>query len=155
MGTAEGVPEGRPEGAVSEERQWVRPLLERAMALQRELLKEYPLEKRAEGHGRAACLIVEGQGTYYLVFDKNNGLQWKPDGMPVRNTIWTTESALQDLLLGRVSLDEAVRHGLVKVSGEHSLYDTGEFLEIWEKVVERILRPLVDRAAQAAGIKVV
>lgn len=155
---------------------WVSNVLDAAIAAQDVILQEFPEEKRKLGDGRAAEVIIDGPhgGTFNLWFTAEGGVQYTPDGVPMRNRIWMTEDTFFDLvfpivtpdtlaellqksteavilaqLQPRLDVQTALAHGLVRVSGEmyedKTLYDSGEMGAIFNRVIRKIFFPLAVR----------
>lgn len=126
---------------------WIKRTLEALMGRQERVLKLFPEEKRLEGHGRAADLLIdtkEGIRVYKLWFTKEKGVEWRPSEIEARNIIYMSEKTFEDLIMGWITPKEAIEYGLVKISGLKALYDSVEFAEVWEKVSENLIKPIAE-----------
>jgi len=149
---------------------WVANFLNRLMAIQENILYDFPEEKRQAGYGRAAQLIVKGPGggKFDLWFCEQ-GVRPKPEGVKVKNTVYMTEDTLLDMVSPDIDLDDlvniiekeggidkaisrlrprlhfrtAVANGLVVVSGSTSDVDSEEWARILDNVVNKIAFPIV------------
>lgn len=155
---------------------WVGDLLEGAMKYQREVLGEYPEEKKAQGYGRAGEVIVDGpEGGVFQLWFTSDGLAWKPPDVPVRTRVYLKEGTLLKLITPRISLPEIVKlltkmrhleqvittvmsyppeldvriafaNKLILFGGEKPLYDAAEIRDIWTKAVHSVFYPMTVKA---------
>ena len=65
--------------------------------------------------------------------------------MGVRNTIELHEDTLIDICLDEYGPREAIAAGLIKISGDKSLYDSEEMMNIIEKFAREQLIPAFKR----------
>lgn len=102
-------------------------------------------ESLQQVNGRAAQLIIDGLGggTYDIWFI-SGVLRPKPDDVPLRNTIWLLEDTFFFLVIGKIELGATRARNQILISGETSLYDSIEFQNFWDQIVNK-LRPVVLR----------
>lgn len=150
---------------------WVKDLIDSAILSQKAVLFEFSEEKRAEAYGRAGRVIVDGPGggMFELWFTKEEGMQWKPPEVPIRNTVYLKEETLLDMVTPSITVEDILRlsdegklgevfncwpkldprvaraNGLILISGDASLYDAEEFADIWDRVVRKVFFPIVVR----------
>lgn len=149
---------------------WVANFLNRIMAIQGNILYDYPEEKKEVGYGRAAELIIDGpEGGVFELWFCEEGVRPKPPGVEIKNEVYMSEETLLDLITPDLDLDslvkvieregtieDAVTHlyprldfrtglanGLVTVGGEMSDVDSEEWSRILENVLLKIAFPIV------------
>ena len=148
---------------------WTERLLKTLMDKQVNVLSTYTEEKRLQGFGRAAKVIIDGSGGG--VFDLwfcEDGVRLKPPDVPVKNIVYLTENTLFNLVtpevdLGelvkmveregiekaaagmhpRLSFREALANGSIRISGNKADVDSEEISQILEQVVLKLAFPLV------------
>ncbi|GAH47350.1 unnamed protein product [marine sediment metagenome] len=151
---------------------WVKNFLNRLMAIQSDVIYDIPEEKRQEGYGRAAKMIIDGpQGGIFDLWFTESGVQEKPPEVPIKNTVYMTEDTLLNLITPEADLDTLVslvdREGgidkvipqlyprldfrtalanqLITVSGDKPDVDSEEWAQIIERVLLKIAFPIVIR----------
>lgn len=148
---------------------WVANFLNRAMAIQENILYDFPEEKRKAGYGRSAQLIIDGPGGgEFALWFCEQGVKPKPEGVEIKNQVYMTEETLLDLITPDVTLDRlvatiekegldnavphfyprlnfrtALANGLVTIGGDTSDIDSEEWSRILENVLLRIAFPIV------------
>jgi len=151
---------------------WVKKFLDRLITLQTQVLNDIPEEKRKEGYGRAAKMVVDGpEGGIFDLWFTETGIQEKPDEVPVKNVIYLSEDTLLNLITPDVDLDTlvglvdkagveravpqlyprldfrtAIANRLITMSGDKSDVDSEEWAQIMERVLLKMAFPIVIRA---------
>lgn len=152
---------------------WVENFLSRCVQIQSSVLYDFPEEKRRQGYGRAAKLIVDGpEGCIKEIYFCEEGVKPKPEDVPVKNTVYMSEETLLNLITPDVDTDAlvslvekagsiesatfqlyprlnfrtAVANHLVVVSGDKADVDSEEWAQIIERFLLRIAFPIVIRA---------
>jgi hypothetical protein len=132
---------------------WILSIFETLIAQESSVLGMFSSEKKADATGRSASLFIDWQGQngwnikeYSFLFTAEHGVQWKPDKLEVRNGIYMSENTFYELARGRLEPEDARMHGLIKIAGDSSFYDGLEFQQIWSKIKEKLLGPIVDKA---------
>lgn len=88
---------------------WVEIFLKSAMRHQPLILYDFPEERRRQGYGRAAKVIVDGQnGGIFLLWFCEEGLQPKPPEVPIKNNLYMTEDTLLDMAIPSVDIETLV-----------------------------------------------
>jgi hypothetical protein len=135
---------------------WIRDLFEEVIARQGEVLPMFSSVKIAEASGRAASLWIDWEGQngwrivkYDLWLSLDNGIQWKPPEVQLRNAIWMTEITFRRLILERIEPEQARMHGEIKIAGESSLYDGLEMIQTFKQIRASLLRPSAEKAGVA------
>lgn len=78
---------------------WVKNFLDRVMSIQSNVLYDFPEERRRQGYGRAAKMIIDGSGGgIFELWFTEKGMQPKPKDVPVKNTVYMTEDTLLNLI---------------------------------------------------------
>lgn len=151
---------------------WVENFLDHCMRIQSSILQDIPEEKREQGYGRAAKLIVDGPGGCIReLWFSEAGIGPKPKNVLLKNTIYMTVDTLLNLITPDIDLDTlvsliekaggiesityqlyprldfrtALAHGLVIVSGDTADVDSEEFAQIIENFLLKIAFPMVIR----------
>lgn len=151
---------------------WVANFLNRVMAIQQNVLYDFPEERRKAGYGRAAELIIEGRGGgIFELWFCEQGVRPKPDGVEIKNQVYMTEDTFLDMVTPDLDLEElvklvknageieqavmqlyprrdfrsAVANGLVTISGDTSDVDSEEWARIIENILLKIAFPIVIR----------
>lgn len=151
---------------------WVHNFFKRAMAIQMNVLYDFPEEKRQAGYGRAAKIIVQGpEGGVFDLWFCEQGVKPKPENVEIKNTVVMTEDTLLDLITPNLGINDllekvdreglekaltriyprldfrtAIANGLVVVDGETSDIDSEEWSRIIENVLLKIAFPIVVKA---------
>ena len=151
---------------------WVKNFLDRLMSVQDEVLHDFAEEKKQQGYGRAAKLIIDGpQGGIFDLWFTESGIQEKPADVPIKTSVYMTEDTLLNLITPEADLDTlvslidkeggidkaipllyprldfrtALANRLITVSGDKPDVDSEEWAQIIEKVLLKIAFPLVIR----------
>ena len=151
---------------------WVENFINRLVAMQHNVLQDFPEEKRKAGYGRAAQLIVKGpEGGGFDLWFCEQGVRPKPEEVEIKNVVYMTEETLMDMITPDVdvyaivaiiekegSLEKAVlslyprldfrtalANGLVTISGDTSDVDSEEWSRILENVLLKLAFPIVVR----------
>jgi len=151
---------------------WVSNFLDRLMSIQTNVLYDVPEEKRRQGYGRAAKMIVDGAGGgIFELWFCEDGVQPKPADVPIKNTVYMSEDTLLNLITPDVDLDTlvnliekaggvdeaipqlyprldfrtALANRLVTIDGDTADVDSEEWAQIIEKAVLKIGFPIVIR----------
>lgn len=157
---------------------WVQNFINRCISVQQGVLYDFPEEKRRQGYGRAGKLIVDGpNGGIFELWFTERGIEPKPEGVPIKNTIYMTEATLLDLITPDVDLDTlvgfvektgsienatfqlyprldfrtALANSLVVVSGDKPDVGSEEWAQIIEKFLLKIAFPIVIRGLVKKG----
>lgn len=151
---------------------WVENFFDRTMNMQSAVLYDFPEEKRRQGYGRAAKLIIDGpEGGIRELWFCEEGVKPKPPEVPVKNIVYMTEATLLDLITPNVDTDTlvaliekeggiesalyrlyprldfrtALANRLVSIDGERPDVDSEEWAQIIEKFLLKIAFPIVVR----------
>jgi len=151
---------------------WVANLFKRMESIQYDVFYDIPEEKRKEGYGRAAKLIVDGpEGGIFERWFCEQGVQPKPPEVEIKNTAFMTERTLLDLITPDVDLDTlvalieetgsvekaaprlyprldfrtALANGLILISGDKPDVDSEEWAQILDRALMKIAFPIVIR----------
>lgn len=151
---------------------WVSNFLDRVMAIQEDVLYDFPEERRRAGYGRAAEVIVDGPGGgIFELWFCERGVRPKPDGVKIKNQVYMSEDTFLDMIIPDLDLDAlvdliereggvekavvrlyprldfrtAVANGLVAIGGDTSDVDSEEWARIMENVLLKIAFPIVIR----------
>jgi len=151
---------------------WVKNFLDRLMSIQNDVLHDFPEEKKQQGYGRAAKMIIDGpEGGIFDLWFTESGIQEKPPDVPIKTSVYMSENTLLDLITPEADLDTlvslidkeggidkvipqlyprldfrtALANRLITVSGDKPDVDSEEWAQIIEKVILKIAFPLVVR----------
>lgn len=151
---------------------WVKNFLDRCMSTQPKILYDFPEEKRREGYGRAAKLIIDGpQGGIFEIWFCEEGIQPKPAEVVIKNTVYMSEDTLLNLITPNVDTDTLVAliektggieraipqlyprldfrtafaNRLISIDGDRSDVDSEEWAQIIDKFLLKIAFPIVVR----------
>lgn len=111
-----------------EENTVIAKLLDKVLKDQAEFMALIPEEKRKQGYGRAAQLVIEGPhgGTFDLWFTET-GIAQKPPDVPLTNHAWMTEETFRDCITPDLDpLERRDANGRVIVTGPEALADNLE-----------------------------
>ena len=159
---------------------WVKNFFDRLLSIQGNALYEFPAEKRQQGYGRAAKMIIDGpEGGIFNLWFTEAGLQEKPPDVLIKTEVYMLEDTLLNLITPDVDLDTLValiekessiekvipqlyprldfRTGLanrlITVSGDKPDVDSEEWSQIIETVLLKIAFPIVVRGMLRTGRK--
>lgn len=157
---------------MKEEKGWVKNFLDRLITIQTDVLYDIPEEKRQQGYGRAAKLIIDGpEGGVFDLWFSESGVQEKPPDMPTKTSVYMSEDTLLNLitpdvdsealvglveksggiseaipqLYSRLDFRTGLANNLIVVSGDKPDVDSEEWAQIIEKVLLKIAFPIVVR----------
>lgn len=150
---------------------WVKNFLDRVMSIQSDVLYDFPEERRRQGYGRAARLIIDGsEGGIFELWFCEDGVKPKPADVPVKNDVYMTEETLLNLITPDADTDTlvalveqsdikeitlqlhprldfrvALANSLIVISGDKADVDSEEWAQIIERMLLKIAFPLVIR----------
>ena len=149
---------------------WFSNFLVKAMNIQEIALADVPEEKKAQGYGRAAQLIIDGCGIYEIAFTKR-GLVPKPEDIEIKNAIYASEETMLDLITPDIDVDDlqrmikakgmdyalsrlhprlnfraAIANHLITFDGERPDVDSEEWSQIIDRFLNKIAFPFVVRS---------
>lgn len=103
-------------------------------------------EKLAAMVGRKARLIIEGEdGGVFIIKLTLYGVFREDNDTNLRNEIWMSDVTFMDIVIGELDSKTARARGQVLFSGDRSLYDAAEVIEIFEKWMSNKMRPVAQR----------
>lgn len=159
---------------------WVKNFLDRLMTIQSDVIYDIPEEKRKEGYGRAAKMIIDGpEGGIFDLWFTESGVQEKPPDVSIKTSVYMTETTLLNLITPDADLDTlvslidkeggidkavpqlyprldfrtALANRLITVSGDKPDVDSEEWAQIIERVLLKIAFPLVIRGVMRRARK--
>lgn len=110
------------------------------------VMARVPAEKLAAVVGRKGKLVIEGdEGGVFIVKLTPYGVFREYNERDVRNEIWMTDVTFMDIVIGELDPKTARARGQVLFSGNRSLYDAAEIIEVFEKWMSNRLRPVAQR----------
>ena len=116
------------------------------------ILAKLPAEKLASVVGRKGKLTVEGdEGGVFIIKLTPYGVFRDNSETDVRNEIWMTDTTFIDIVIGELEPKTARARGQVLFSGDRSLYDAAEIIDIFEKWIITKLRPVAQKMLKAIG----
>ncbi|MBA7687819.1 hypothetical protein ES703_96292 [subsurface metagenome] len=116
------------------------------------VMARIPAEKLAAAVGRKGKLTVEGaHGGVFIIKLTPYGIFRDNSDSDVRNEIWMTDTTFIDIVIGELEPKTARARGQVLFSGDRSLYDAAEIIEIFEKWLITKLRPVAQKMLKAIG----
>lgn len=159
---------------------WVENFLNACINQQSKVINEVPIEKREAGYGRASKLIIDGpHGAIMDLWFCKDGIQRKPDGIPLKNTVYMKEDTFLDLTVPDIDIDDlrgriqqgktleqlsnslfarldfrtAMANGLIAISGEKADYDSEEWAQLLETFLTKIAFPFMLRTKLSQEVK--
>ena len=110
------------------------------------VMARIPAEKLAAMVGRKARLIIEGEdgGTFVIKLSLYGVFREYTDS-DIRNEIWMTDATFMDIVIGELDPRAARARGQLLFSGNRSLYDAAEIIEVFEKWMSIKMRPVAQR----------
>jgi len=116
------------------------------------VMAKLPAEKLAAVVGRKGKLIVDGdEGGAFIIKMTPYGIFRDNSDSDVRNEIWMTDTTFIDIVIGELEPKTARARGQVLFSGDRSLYDAAEIIDIFEKWIITKLRPVAQKMLKAIG----
>jgi len=116
------------------------------------VMAKLPAEKLAAVVGRKGKLIVDGdEGGVCIIKMTPYGIFRDNSDSDVRNEIWMTDTTFIDIVIGELEPKTARARGQVLFSGDRSLYDAAEIIDIFEKWIITKLRPVAQKMLKAIG----
>jgi len=116
------------------------------------VMSKLPTEKLAAVVGRKGKLIVDGnEGGAFIIKMTPYGIFRDNSDSDVRNEIWMTDTTFIDIVIGELDPKTARARGQVLFSGERSLYDAAEIIDIFENWIITRLRPVAQKMMKAIG----
>jgi len=114
------------------------------------VMANLPAEKLAAVVGRKGKLIVDGdEGGGFIIKMTPYGIFRDHSDSDIRNEIWMTDTTFIDIVIGELDPKTARARGQVLFSGERSLYDAAEIIDIFEKWIITKLRPVAQKMMKA------
>ena len=116
------------------------------------VMAKLPAERLAAVVRRKGKLIVDGdEGGVFIIKMTPYGIFRDNSDSDVRNVIWMTDTTFIDIVIGELEPKTARARDQVLFSGERSLYDAAEIIEIFEKWIITKLRPVAQKMLKAIG----
>lgn len=118
---------------------WSERLIRAALRIQDRIAPNVPREIRQAGAGRKGRLFIDGEdgGIFYLRWDGKELVEDKDDE-GVRNDFYMHSQTLLDLSTGELGVREAIAAGLIRVTGDRSLYDQEDIAKLLEQLQVKI-----------------
>lgn len=113
---------------------------------QQAVIAKLPADKLVAVVGRKAKLTVDGDegGVFILMMTPYGILEDNSDGK-IRNEIWMTDTTFIDIVIGELDPKTARARGQVLFSGDRSLYDAAEIMDILGKWLLTKLKPVAQK----------
>lgn len=116
------------------------------------IMARIPAEKLASVIGRKGKLIIEGdEGGVFIIKLTPYGILKDHSDSDIRNEIWMTDATFMDIVIGELDPKTARARGQVLFSGNRSLYDAAELIDVFEKWLSSRLRPVAQRLMRATA----
>ena len=116
------------------------------------IMAKLSAEKLASVVGRKGKLIVDGdEGGVFIIKMTPYGIFRDNSDSDVRNEIWMTDATFIDIVIGELEPKTARARDQLLFSGERSLYDAAEIIDIFEKWLITKLRPVAQKMVKAIG----
>ena len=110
------------------------------------VMARIPAEKLAAVVGRKGKLIVDGdEGGIFIIKLTPHGVLRDNSDSDIRNEIWMTDTTFIDIVIGELDPKTARARGQVLFSGNRSLYDAAEIIDVFEKWLSTKLRPVAQK----------
>ena len=118
------------------------------------VMAQLPADKRAAIVGRKGKLIIEGsEGGLFIIKMTPYGIFRDDSDKGIRNEIWMKDKTFIDIVVGELEPKAARARGQVLFSGDRSLYDAAEIIDIFEKWVISKLRPVAQKMMKGSQRK--
>ncbi len=109
-------------------------------------------EKLSAVIGRKAKLIVHGeQGGEFIIKVTPHGVFSDTSSDNIRNTIWMTDDTFEQIVTGKLDPKVARAREQLKFSGDRSLYDAEEIMQVFDQWMNSRLTPIARKILQAMG----
>ena len=116
------------------------------------VMAQLPTDKLAAVVGRKGKLIVDGEeGGVFIIRMTPYGILKDNSDREIRNEIWMTDTTFIDIVIGELDPKTARARGQVLFSGDRSLYDAAEIIDIFEKWLLTKLKPVAQKMMKAIG----
>ncbi len=110
------------------------------------VMAKLPAEKLSAVVGRKGKLIVDGEeGGAFIIKMTPYGIFRDNSDSDIRNQIWMTDTTFIDIVIGELEPKTARARGQVLFSGDRSLYDAAEIIDIFEKWILTKLKPVAQK----------
>lgn len=110
------------------------------------VMHQLPAGKMNAIVGRKGRLIVDGEeGGAFIIKMTPSGIYRDNSDIDIRNEIWMTDTTFIDIVIGELDPKTARARGQVLFSGDRSLYDAAEIMEIFENWLLTKLRPVAQK----------
>lgn len=110
------------------------------------VMAQLPTDKLAAVVGRKGKLIVDGEeGGVFIIRMTPYGILKDNSDSEIRNEIWMTDTTFIDIVIGELDPKTARARGQVLFSGDRSLYDAAEIMDIFEKWLLTKLKPIAQK----------
>lgn len=128
------------------EETWVARLIHAALKIQSKLSAEVPIEIRKAGAGRKGRLVIESEdgGVFYLRWDGRELIE-DDEETDVRNEFYMHSQTLLDLITGELGTREAIAARLIRITGDRSIYDTEDIMNLLEQLQTKIKATILRR----------
>jgi len=110
------------------------------------VMANLPADKLAAVVGRKGKLIIDGEeGGVFIIRMTPYGILRDNSDRDIRNEIWMTDITFIDIVIGELEPKTARARGQVLFSGDRSLYDAAEIIDIFEKWLLTKLKPVAQK----------
>ena len=110
------------------------------------VMANLPADKIAAIVGRKGKLIVDGEeGGVFIIKMTPHGIFRDNSDSEIRNEIWMADATFIDIVIGELDPKTARARGQVLFSGDRSLYDAAEIIDIFEKWLLNKLKPVAQK----------
>ncbi|TET17992.1 MAG: hypothetical protein E3J81_01035 [Dehalococcoidia bacterium] len=114
------------------------------------VMAQLPADKMASIVGRKGKLIIDGdEGGAFIIKMTPYGIFRDNSDREIRNEIWMTDATFIDIVIGELEPKTARARGQVLFSGDRSLYDAAEIIDIFEKWIITKLKPVAQKMMKA------
>lgn len=118
------------------------------------LMATLPAEKLAAVIGRKGRLTVEGdEGGVFIIKLTPYGVFPDNSDEDIRNDIWMTYETFEAIVLRELNPKVARARGQVLFTGDRSLYDAAEIMDVCEKWMLTKIAPIAQKLVRAMGGK--
>lgn len=114
------------------------------------VMAQIPAEKLAVVVGRKGKLTVDGpEGGVFIIKLTPYGVFRDDSDADIRNELWMTDTTFTDIVIGELEPKTARARGQVLFTGNRSLYDAAELIDVFERWMATKLRPVAQKLVQA------